>query len=245
MGILKDVKNTVKNIFNTDDDILFEEENDFIEKENFTLPKLPFAKKRNENDSFVNKISLPSFDADNHNFNLQQNTSLKKNKSNGRIQVYVPKSFEEAFNIIKDVKEGFTAMVNVEVANPQISQRIVDVISGAIYALDGDCKKMGEKQYIFSLSTETVGAYDYLPVNGVQGQMMNQQYFNMGQPFDFLNQNPMMQNTNFMPQNQMFNQNTNFNNNNSFINNQNVNQNLQNNQTQDFNSFYVPPQSQF
>ncbi len=242
MGILKDVTQTVKNIFNAEDDMMFDDENEFeAEKPN------PFFKKVNEKKpNSLNKNSVPNFDLGNHGFELARNNQSKANRSNGKIQIYVPKSFEEAFTIIKDVKSGFTAMVNVEVANPQISQRIIDVVSGAIYALDGECKKMGEKQYIFSLSAETIGAYDYLPINGGQGmtnQGMGYNFNNMGQGFDF-NQN--LQNNNFANgMNNGFNQ---------FPNNMPVNRNnfgdnsLNQNAerlSHDLQNFYVPPKSQF
>lgn len=231
MSIFKEIKSTVKNIFSSDDDMMFEDENDFREQANDPKPFLPFGKKKDDKQS-LNKIPLPSFDPGNHDFNMSQGRQDRRGRSNGRIQVYVPKTFEEAFNIIKDVKSGFTAMVNVEVANPQVSQRIVDLISGAIYALDGDCKKMGEKQYIFSLSTETVGAYDYLPVNGVKSQDPNAQFnFNTGAPFNFLNQEPQQPNFNAMPP--------------QFTNAPIPQTPNMSSPMNDMKSFYVPPTSQF
>lgn len=240
MGFFKEVTNTMKNIFSADDDMMFEDENDFIENKNLNvrgLPKISFGKKKDEREG---KGPLPIFSANNHDFNFAQAGGIKNNKkSNGRIQIYVPKTFEEAFNIIKDVRDGYTAMVNVEVANPQIAQRIVDLVSGAIYVLDGECKKMGEKQYIFSLSAETIGAYDYLPVNGnMNRQNPSSEFnFNMGMPFNFLNQGqninqPMFNQPNFGNQ-QVFNQ-------------QIDGMQFQNNQRNvDAKSFYVPPTSQF
>lgn len=240
MGILNEVTKTVKNIFNADDDMMFDDDVEFNDSKHnptFSLPK-PFSKKSNDNN--LNKVS--PFDLSNHGFEMAKNVQNQKPRSNGKIQVYVPKSFEEAFGIIRDVKSGFTAMVNVEVANPQVAQRIIDVISGAIYALDGECKKMGEKQYIFSLSAETIGAYDFLPTSGgqVTGQPVSGYNFNLGQGFDFGQQpgqtggfgNPFQANSGFNP---------------------NFNQPQQNNAfgqnaeklSQDLQNFYQPPKSQF
>ena len=183
MGIFKDVKDTVKNIFSADDDMVFDDETEFEQEK----PANPFLKKQTSKKPMpLQKVEAPNFDLSNHGFNAAKSTQARTSRSNGKIQIYVPKTYEEAFTIIKDVKAGFTAMVNVEVANPQVSQRLIDVVSGAIYALDGDCKKLGEKQYIFSLSTETIGAYDYLPINGEQGYKPQNNGFNfsMGQGFD-------------------------------------------------------------
>lgn len=241
MGIFKEVTKTMKNIFNADDDMMFDDENEFQNQNgsnnSFSFPK-PFAKKDGSENAFGQNKQI--FDLENHGFDMAKSNQTQKSRGNGKIQVYVPKSFEESFSIIKNVKSGFTAMVNVEVANPQVAQRIVDVISGAIFALDGDCKKMGEKQYIFSLNTETIGAYDFLPTNGVANQSQGGYGFNMNQGFDFNQQN----NSGFNPQapfgqNQPFNQPGNFR-----QQNFNFGQNAEK-LSQDLQSFYQPPKSQF
>ena len=249
MGILKEVTKTVKNIFSADDDMIFEEENEFEVQQ----PQNPFLKKvaQKKPTQMPKQTVTPNFDLSDHSFGMAKATQNTRDRSNGKIQIYVPKTYEEAFAIIRDVKAGFTAMVNVEVANPQISQRLIDVVSGAIYALDGDCKKMGEKQYIFSLSAETIGAYDYLPVNGEQsmpqggGTGFN---FNFGQNYDF---NQAAQNTNqgFNAFNQQAGQNAfKQSNPNAFqqanFNQNNFNQNAEK-LSQDLHGFYVPPKSQF
>ncbi len=238
MSIFKDVTKTIKNIFSPEDDMMFDDENDFeVENQN------PFLKKGNDKKTDkAPKPLTPTFDIENHGFGMAKSNQQANRRSNGKIQIYVPKTFEEAFNIIKDVKAGYTAMVNVEIANPQISQRLIDVVSGAIYALDGDCKKMGEKQYIFSLSAETIGAYDYLPVNGEQNANQNMNGFNFShmQNFDYNNNQmpPMQAPMNFgqgTAPNQ-FNQNS--------FNNGAFNQNTER-AAADLQSFYTPPKSQF
>lgn len=242
MGIFKEVTKTVKNIFNADDDMMFEDESDFSEQSNqknaFPFPK-PFAKKNISDNAFSQ--NKQAFDLSNHGFDMAKNN--QKARNNGKIQVYVPKSFEEAFGIIRNVKSGFTAMVNVEVANPQVAMRIIDLISGAIFALDGECKKMGEKQYIFSLNTETIGAYDFLPTNGINNT--NEQpsgfNFNMNQGFDFSNQSniPSFAQPNQFSPNQNFGQTGSFN-----QPNFNFGQNAEK-LSQDLQGFYQPPKSQF
>lgn len=259
MGIFKDVTKTVKNIFSSDDDMIFDDENELESNEQNPFLRKLGDKKSNQG----NKPLAPAFDLENHGFSMAKANQNNNRRSNGKIQIYVPKTFEEAFNIIKDVKAGYTAMVNVEVASPQISTRLIDVVSGAIYALDGDCKKMGEKQYIFSLSTETIGAYDYLPVNGEQNAREQMSGFNFGRApgFDFsgmqgnfqtMNPAPMNQAPINMPQagqinygNQM-NQN-NFNQNTFPQNNFNPNafNKVNDRPAMDPQNVYVPPKSQF
>ena len=188
-------------------------------------------------------------EGDKKNINAAK-TSGKKMSNKGHIQVYVPKTFEESFDIINVVKDGITVLVNVEVCNPQVSQRIVDVLTGALVALGGQCKKMGEKQYIFSLNAEMTGAMDYVPSSG-QGQYQNGYNYPFQNPFNPMQnpfgQNPMYQND-MGQNNQGFNQpqqNNNFNQNpyNNFNNQPNNRPNDRN--TFNPNDYYNPPVSQF
>lgn len=246
MGILNEVKKTVKNIFNAEDDMVFDDENDFQDggqQGGFSLPKSLSKKNGNVPPAFQNRGQ--EFNLGNHSFDMARNNQTQKAKTNGKIQVYVPKTYEEAFPIIKSVKSGFTAMVNVEIATQQIAQRLVDVISGAIYALDGDCKKIGEKQYIFSLSADTIGAMDYLPTSGApmqQAQAPNGFNFNMQTGYD-MSQQPF--NQPFMP-NQNYGSNNNFGQPNFGQPQQGFNfgQNAEK-ISQDLQNFYQPPTSQF
>ena len=92
MGIFKEVTKTVKNIFNADDDMMFDDDVEFNDQVrqggSFSLPK-PFGKKSgNENLFAQNK---QSFDLGNHGFDLAKNKQNQKTRSNGKIQVYVLK----------------------------------------------------------------------------------------------------------------------------------------------------------
>ena len=224
MGFVKNVTNTFRQIFNNDDDVVFDNDADFNDRQGINIPKINFGAK---------KGTLPSFDTNKVDFNNLQYGQTNKPKTNGKLQVFVPKSYDQAFDIVKDVKNGSAGIVNVEYCNPQVGQRIIDILTGAVYALGGECKKLGEKQYVFSLSQETIGGMDYIPYSGNnyvnmspnnsqnQGFYNNNAPFSSGQPFSFND----------------FNQNQSQNN---FQNGFNQNQNGFNQ-----NSFYNPPQNQF
>lgn len=269
MGFLKDMVSNIKQIVMSDeDDSLFED--DTFEQEKQVLPKLPFSKKsKNDNVSDINSNSGLSFDLNSYNMNAPR-MSNRKLANKGHIQVYAPKSYEQSFDIIRDVKDGITAMVNVEVCNPQISQRIIDVITGALIAMGGQCKKMGEKQYIFSLNAEMSGAIDYIPGQSSIGMQSQYNAF-MGSPNPFQfndfnngmnpNMNPMNNMNNMNDMQQMYNQNMNnqyynnynqnpnmqngYNKNNSFNQQQNNNQNSFQNNNFNQNDMYQPPVNQF
>ena len=273
MGLFKDMVNNIKQIVVSDDDDNMFINDDVFEQEDRgsgvipTLPKLPFSKKQNAKQNSQGNINANQnglgFDLNSFNLNSGRPDGSNKRLANkGHIQIYLPKNYEQVFDVIRDVRQGITAMVNVESCNPQIAMRIIDTLSGALYALNGQCKKMGEKQYIFSLNAEMSGAADYLPGSGNQG--MNQYgSFNAQNPFssmDYMTDNPYMQNPVDNFSNQQFapnmnqmpfdnnpynNQNKNFNQNNGFNQNNNLNQNNNRGFGTNLNDFYVPPQNQF
>lgn len=247
MGIFKDMVSGIKQIIVSDeDDNLFDQQDSIFEQQE-KKPILPGLKPKTSKPS-GQTLGL-NFDLNNYDINAAK-TSGKKMSNKGHIQVYVPKTFEESFDIINVVKDGITVLVNVEVCNPQVSQRIVDVLTGALVALGGQCKKMGEKQYIFSLNAEMTGAMDYVPSSG-QGQYQNGYNYPFQNPFNPMQnpfgQNPMYQND-MGQNNQGFNQpqqNNNFNQNpyNNFNNQPNNRPNDRN--TFNPNDYYNPPVSQF
>ena len=92
------------------------------------------------------------------------------------------------------------------------------------------------------MSTETIGAYDFLPTSGLPNgnQGAGGFNFNMNQGFDFNNQNQI---SNFAQGNQ-FQQNPNFAQQNNFTQPYNFGQNAEK-LSQDLQGFYQPPKSQF
>lgn len=247
MGILKDMVSGLKQIIVSDeDDNLFDQQDSFFDPQE-KKPILSGLKPKT-NKTSGQTLGL-NFDLNNYDINNAKSNN-KKMSNKGHIQVYVPKTFEESFDIINVVKDGITVLVNVEVCNPQISQRIVDVLTGALVALGGQCKKMGEKQYIFSLNAEMTGAIDYVPGSG-QGQYQNGYSYPFQNPFASMqnpfNPNNMYQNDMNQNNNQGYNQaqpnNFNQNNYNNFNNQQSNRPNDRS--TFNPNDYYNPPVSQF
>ncbi|MCQ2609955.1 MAG: cell division protein SepF [Lachnospiraceae bacterium] len=232
MSLFNDMVSNIKKVVMTDDEGFLNEENGYVEEEE----KKGFfggLKKNSEK-----KSDFPSFSTQGYNLNgfdygkAKQNQNIRK-QNQGRIQVYVPKNFDESFDIIKGIENGITAMVNVETTSQQNAMRIIDCISGAMFALNGQCKKIGEKQYIFTLNAELTGAIDYLPGQGNPYSYREQyQSFDMQNPFSFGNANNN-QNQGFGYQNNMPSQNGY--NNPPQYQNQNYPQNFD----------YVKPQNQF
>jgi len=61
-----------------------------------------------------------------------------------------PQSVENAEAAIDNLKEGRQVVVNLERTDEYTARRIVDVVSGASYALDGFRQRIAEKVFLFT-----------------------------------------------------------------------------------------------
>ena len=59
-------------------------------------------------------------------------------------------SFDNAQQAADGLKLGHQQIVNLEKAAPEICTRVVDFLSGVIYALNGFVEKVGDKVYLFT-----------------------------------------------------------------------------------------------
>jgi cell division inhibitor SepF len=65
-------------------------------------------------------------------------------------------TFDDARRAADGLKSGQQQIVNLEQTSPQMSERIVDFLNGATYALDGSVEKIGEQVYLFTPSSVVV-----------------------------------------------------------------------------------------
>ena len=66
------------------------------------------------------------------------------------VVVIEPTSFNDSLEIAKNLSERKTVVLNLEMLENESSQRIVDFLSGATFALDGHQQKIGEGVFIFT-----------------------------------------------------------------------------------------------
>lgn len=79
----------------------------------------------------------------------------KKNKVVGmpgvqqvRVIISQPNSFEQSVEICEHLKEKKSIIVNLEYVNKDVARRIIDFISGAVYALDGNIQKISNSIFL-------------------------------------------------------------------------------------------------
>jgi cell division inhibitor SepF len=59
-------------------------------------------------------------------------------------------SFNDARMAADGLKGGHQQIVNLEAADPDLAERILDFLSGVTYALDGSVDRIGDKVYLFA-----------------------------------------------------------------------------------------------
>lgn len=85
-------------------------------------------------------ISLSSKDVDDEYY---KDTFKQTNKSGTKMILLEPRAFSEAQTIADYLKGRDTVVVNLKRVTPENAKRIVDFLSGAVYAIGGDLQKLG------------------------------------------------------------------------------------------------------
>lgn len=65
------------------------------------------------------------------------------NVSGNKMILLEPRAFSEAQTIADYLKSRNTVVVNLKRVTPEIAKRIVDFLSGSVYAIGGDFQKLG------------------------------------------------------------------------------------------------------
>ena len=73
---------------------------------------------------------------------------------NQEVCIFKPSSIEDSREITETLLEGKAVVINFEGLHVEISQRIIDFISGSCYALDGNLQKISN--YIFITTPASV-----------------------------------------------------------------------------------------
>lgn len=61
-----------------------------------------------------------------------------------------PQKFEEAQKIVMHIKNNKPVLVNLETASAPDAKKIIDFVSGATFALDGDMRKVNQHIFVFA-----------------------------------------------------------------------------------------------
>ncbi len=67
-----------------------------------------------------------------------------------KMQISKPTSFEQALDIIGQLKNKNSVVINLEYVSKDVGRRIVDVVSGAVKALDGNMEKVSNAIFVIA-----------------------------------------------------------------------------------------------
>ena len=80
---------------------------------------------------------------------FDERTSFKTT-SNAPVSVFSPSCYQDVEVIIDAVKAGKTTVVHLTELKTETAIRVLDMLSGAIYALGGGVYEMGKNIFMFS-----------------------------------------------------------------------------------------------
>jgi cell division inhibitor SepF len=78
-----------------------------------------------------------------------------------KVVVYQPLSFDDTQSIVDNIKNRKPVVVNLESLDIDLAQRVLDFLSGAVYALDGTIQKVSRG--IFVLAPNNVDITGNIP----------------------------------------------------------------------------------
>ena len=74
---------------------------------------------------------------------------LNMNSNKQEVVLFRPSSFNDTSKAADDVRNRKAVIVNMENVDKAMARRVVDFLSGCVYALDGTVKKIAQSAYLF------------------------------------------------------------------------------------------------
>jgi len=94
-----------------------------------------------------------------HNNNRGQVMAMNANAMMSKVIIREPKDYSDAQNIADCLKESLPVFVNLQRLDKGQGRRVIDFLSGCIYAVDGDIQRVGNDLFLCTpRSVETDGS---------------------------------------------------------------------------------------
>lgn len=78
------------------------------------------------------------------------------NQTSSEVVVMEPRSFDEMAQVVQNLRERKTVIMNLTLMDPLDAQRSVDFVAGGTYAIDGHQERIGENIFLFTPSCVSV-----------------------------------------------------------------------------------------
>lgn len=79
----------------------------------------------------------------NEYYNLKPEEALEESKGSSKLILLEPRAYSESQQIVDHLRSRNTVVVNLKRVTSEQAKRIVDFLSGTIYAIGGDLQKIG------------------------------------------------------------------------------------------------------
>ena len=91
----------------------------------------------NDNDVFSNDVTGDEY------YELNPEEALNENEGFSKMILLEPRAYSESQQIADHLKKRNTVVVNMKRVTSDQAKRIVDFLSGTVYAISGDMQKIG------------------------------------------------------------------------------------------------------
>ena len=96
------------------------------------------------------------------------------NMRGSEVMIIEPRSFGEAGQIVQNLKDRKTIVLNLHLLDKEQSQRTIDFVCGAAHALNAQPKKIGEMIFVFTPSNVTLSFENNNDANKFTDSLWNQ-----------------------------------------------------------------------
>lgn len=144
MSFWDDIKKFAQPYSDDDYEDDYEDElDDFVEEPREAAPRKrrssPFASSNDE-------YTAPAAPAASSGFSGQV---LNMNSGKQEVVLFHAKSFDDAAKAADELRRKKAVILNMENVDKALTRRVVDFLSGAVYAVDGSVKKIAQSTYLF------------------------------------------------------------------------------------------------
>ena len=152
MSILDNLKRFVQPYSDDDDyeDYDDEDVDDADEEVADTAPRTrrpsPFASSGNTDTAPASAPAAPAASAGTSSFSGQV---LNMGSGKQEVVLFHAKSFDNAAKAADELRKKKAVILNMENVDKALTRRVVDFLSGSVYALDGNVKKIAQSTYLF------------------------------------------------------------------------------------------------
>ena len=141
----------------------YEDEMDTFEEEVEESPRArrssPFAGAVKEEEPVAAPVSSSSFSGQ----------VLNMNAGKQEVVLFHAKTFDDAAKAADELRKRKAVILNMENVDKALTRRVVDFLSGAVYALDGSVKKIAQSTYLFCPhNMAVVGDLEHIQIEAVQ-----------------------------------------------------------------------------